>query len=44
LYKSEHVITASEMHRFMAKLSVTLYRFAALKCVFCVILSEAKNL
>ena len=44
VYKSEQLITASGMHRFTAKLSVTLYRFAAVKCVFRVILSEAKNL
>jgi hypothetical protein len=43
-YKSEQLITASEMHCFIAKLSVTLYRFAIVKCVFRVILSEAKNL
>jgi hypothetical protein len=43
-YKSEHVITESEMHRFIAKLSVSIYRFVAVKCVFCVILSDAKNL
>jgi hypothetical protein len=43
-YKSEHVITASEMHRFIAKLSVSIYRFAAVKCVFCVILRSEESL